>query len=144
MHNYLPIKILFVLLLLSVGFPDAAAEELLRTTRTWEGGEIKYPEGEAEVTSIRLKLNEGETTPFHCHPVPTLGYILKGVVEVETKSGKKIMLNQGESAVEVFRALHRGKAINGPVEIIVFYVGATHIPNTVLPDKDPDSKYCME
>jgi len=118
------------------------AEELLRTTTTWEGGDIIYPEGKPEITSIKLKISEGETTPFHCHPVPTLGYILKGKVEVETKSGKKVTLSEGESVVEVLKTLHRGRAIGGPVEIVVFYAGATSIPNTVLSKDDQSLKYC--
>lgn len=124
--------------------PLLDAEELLRTTTTWEGGELVYPEGKPEVTSYKLTIPEGKPTAFHCHPVPTLGYILKGSVEVETKAGKKIIFNEGDSAVEVLRTLHRGKAIDGPVEIVVFYAGATSIPNTVLPENDPDSLYCDE
>ena len=120
----------------------ANSEELLRTTQTWEGADIVYPVGNAEVTSIKLKIEEGKTTPFHCHPVPTLGYILEGTVEVETKSGKKVTLSEGESVVEVLRTLHRGKALDGPVEILVFYAGAETVPNTVLPADDPESKYC--
>ena len=120
----------------------AHSEELLKTTSTWEGGAIIYPEGKAEVTSFKLKIEEGEVTKFHCHPVPTLGYILKGHVEVETKDGKKTILKEGESAVEVLRTVHRGKAVGGPVEIVVFYAGATNLPNTVLPESDPEHVYC--
>jgi len=79
---------------------------------------------------------------FHCHPVPTLGYILKGDLVIETKNGNKVTLKEGESLVEVMRTIHRGRAINGPVEIIVFYTGATTMPNTVLPENDLNREYC--
>ena len=121
---------------------SATSEELLRTTETWEGGDIVYPSGNAEVSSVKVRIEEGKTTPFHCHPVPTLGYILKGKVEVETISGKRRILSEGESVVEVLRTVHRGKAIGGPVEILVFYAGAESIPTTVFPEDDPESKYC--
>ena len=120
----------------------AHTTELLKTATTWEGETIRYPLGEAEVTSVRLKIAEGETTQFHCHPVPTLGYILAGTVEVETKHGKKKLIKEGESVIEVLRTVHRGKAIGGPVEIIVFYAGATDIPNTVFPENDQQHQYC--
>ena len=120
----------------------APAETLLRSTQTWEGGDIVYPPGTAEVTSVKLTIAEGETTAFHCHPVPTLGYILKGRVEIETSAGKKIIFSEGDSAIEVLRTLHRGRAVDGPVEIVVFYAGATNIPTTVLPENDPDASYC--
>ena len=122
---------------------NLSAEELLRTTTTWAGENIIYPGGQAEITSLKLKLADGETTPFHCHPVPTMGYVLKGTLEVETKAGNKTVLSEGQSAVEVFKTLHRGKAIGGPVEIIVFYAGATHIPNTVMPENDLELKLCQ-
>lgn len=119
-------------------------EPLLQTTTTWEGGKIVYPGGEAEVTAVILRINEGDEPPFHCHPVPTLGYVLTGVVEVETQDGKKRRISQGESVVEVMNTVHRGTAIEAPVEIIVFYAGAQGIPNTVLPADDPEHHYCRE
>lgn len=120
------------------------ADPLLQTTTTWEGGAIAYPEGEAEVTAVILRIEEGQEPPFHCHPVPTLGYVLTGVVQVETKDGRTRRIAQGESVVEVMNTVHRGIAIEAPVEIIVFYAGAKGIPNTVLPADDPDHEHCSE
>ena len=125
-----------------VGMVQINAEELLRTEKTWEGADIKYPTGAPQVTSIKLNIAEGELTPFHCHPVPTIGYVLHGDLEVETKDGKKKMLHKGESVVEVLRTVHRGRAIGGPVEIVVFYIGTTSMPHTVLPENDPNHEYC--
>ncbi len=125
-----------------IGIAQINAQELLRTEKTWEGANIKYPTGAAEVTSIKLNIAEGEVTPFHCHPVPTIGYVLHGDLEVETKGGKKKILHKGESVVEVLRTVHRGRAIGGPVEVVVFYVGTTSMPHTVLPENDPDHEYC--
>ena len=120
----------------------AGSEELLKTQTSWDGEVIYYPQGQAEITSVKLRIKENQVTKFHCHPVPTLGYILQGDVEVETKNGKKIILKEGESAVEVMRTIHRGRAINGPVEIIVFYVGSASMPNTVLPENDVNREHC--
>lgn len=120
----------------------AYTNELLSTTTTWEGEQIVYPEGEAQITSVLLKIAEGEVTPFHCHPVPTLGYILKGKIEVKTQSGDSSVFSEGESVVEVLGTLHRGKALGGPVEVVVFYAGSTSVPNTVLPGDGPDSEFC--
>jgi mannose-6-phosphate isomerase-like protein (cupin superfamily) len=118
--------------LLFIVLPNCVlAEERLKTQTSWDGGIIYYPQGQVE-----------QVTKFHCHPVPTLGYILKGDLVVETKDGNKITLKEGESIVEVMRTIHRGRAINGPVEIIVFYAGSTTMPNTVLPENDLDREYC--
>lgn len=120
----------------------ALAEPLLQTQTSWDGAGFHYPAGQAEVTAIKLAIAPGVTTKFHCHPVPTQGYILKGTVEVETQAGDKIILREGQSVVEVMRTVHRGRAVDGPVEILVFYAGAAGVPNTVLPEQDPDHHYC--
>ena len=120
----------------------AAPEQLLKSTTSWDGGEISYPTGDAEITSIILRLEPGQTSKYHCHPIPTLGYVLKGEVEVETLDGKKIRLKKGDAAVEVMRTVHRGIAIDGPVEILVFYAGATNMPTTVLPNTEAAKTYC--
>ena len=91
---------------------------------------------------MKLYLNKGETTQFHCHPVLTFGYILSGQLEVETKEGRKKLFVQGDSVIEVMRTVHRGKAIDGAVDLVVFYAGAVSIPNTVFPEKDPEHQYC--
>ncbi len=130
-------------LLLFVVLPNwAAAKERLKTQTSWDGGVIYYPQGQVEITSVKLRIEENQMTKFHCHPVPTLGYILQGDLIVETKNGKKITLKEGESVVEVMRTIHRGRAINGPVEIIVFYAGSTTMPTTVLPEDDLNREYC--
>jgi len=130
-------------LLLFIVLPNCVvAEERLKTQTSWDGGVIYYPQGQAEITSIKLRIEENQVTKFHCHPVPTLGYILKGDLVVEIKNGNKITLKEGESIVEVMRTIHRGRAINGPVEIIVFYAGSTTMPNTILPEDDLNREHC--
>ena len=118
------------------------AEELLKSTTSWDGGDIYYPEGNAEITSFILKLEEGQEVPYHCHPVPTMGYVLKGSVEVETANGDKTILTEGQSAIEVMKTVHRGLAVDGPAEIIVFYAGAEGIPNTIMMSDERAKKYC--
>lgn len=131
-----------IILLALLASPLLHAEPILQATTSWDGGEISYPEGQAEITSVILRINEGDKPPFHCHPVPTMGYALKGVVEVETREGKKVVVKAGEPLVEVMRTVHRGVALEGPAEIVVFYAGAEGVPVTVLPENDPDGKYC--
>jgi quercetin dioxygenase-like cupin family protein len=133
---------IFVLFFLNTFMTSVYADILLETSSTWEGGEIVYPKGEPEITSVVLRIGQGEVTQFHCHPVPTLGYILQGSLEVEQKSGKTARFNQGDSVVEVMRTVHRGRAITGLVEIVVFHVGEQSTPNTVLPENDPEFIYC--
>ena len=98
--------LLFVFLLNGV-----SAEELLKAQTSWDGGAISYPKGQIEITSEKIRIEENQVTQFHCHPVPTFGYVLQGAVEVEINNGKKTILTEGESAIEVMRTIHRGRAI---------------------------------
>ncbi len=132
-------KVIFFALLLAGA---TRAEPLLQSTESWDGGSISYPDGEAEITSVILRLEEGAEPPFHCHPVPTMGYVLKGVAEIETVDGKTRRIGAGEALVEVMHTVHRGRAIDGPAEILVFYAGAVGLPVTVLPEQDPDGVHC--
>jgi len=114
---------------------SAAVEPLLQSSTSWDGGEISYPKGKAEVTAMKLTLAENEDVPFHCHPVPTFGYIASGAVEVVTKNGDKTILREGDVAIEVMNTVHKGIAIEGPLEIIVFYAGAEGIKTTLKPEE---------
>ena len=120
----------------------AMAEPLLRTSQSWDGGSFAYPRGEPEITAVILRIEEDQVPPFHCHPVPTMGYVLKGVAEVETRSGEKVKIRAGDPLVEVMETVHRGRAIEGPVEIVVFYAGAEGVPVTVLAADDPEYHHC--
>ncbi|MCX2973288.1 cupin domain-containing protein [Halieaceae bacterium IMCC8485] len=128
--------------LLTMLATTSLAAPLLTTTQSWDAGSIAYPVGQAEIASIVLHLEEGKAAPFHCHPVPTMGYVLQGTVLVETKSGKATTIAKGDALVEVMRTVHRGIAVDGPAELVVFYAGAEGIPHTVLPSDDPGGVHC--
>ena len=138
MQHYRHLKCSFTLLL-AFAFPAIAAaagtELLLKSGKSWDGGSFDYPAGEPEVSILRIRLEDGEETPFHCHPVPTFGYLMKGTLEVKTGKGDTTLIRAGQAAIEVMRTLHRGKAIGGPVEILVFYAGAVNQENT-MPEGD--------
>lgn len=121
----------------------AVAETLLQSTHSWDGGAISYPEGEAEISSVILRIEEGQEPPFHCHPVPTMGYVLRGVARLETQDGKTVTVREGQSVVEVMKTVHRGTAIEGPVEIVVFYAGARGLPVTVMPEDEAAQHHCQ-
>jgi quercetin dioxygenase-like cupin family protein len=124
-----------LLLVLATG-TAYGADVLLETQTSWDGGSLAYPTGKARVTSVMLHIEPGDEPPFHCHPVPTMGYVLRGTLEVETERGDTQRIEAGSALVEVMNTLHRGRAVSGPVDIIVFYAGAEGVPTTVLPGGD--------
>ena len=124
------------------GIAQTTNEELLNSSESWNGGDIAYPEGDPLISSHRVVLENGQQTPFHCHPVPTMGYLVSGTLEVETAEGRTVLLREGQSMLEVMKTVHRGRAVDGPVEIIVFYAGAVGMPNTVLSGSENENGYC--
>lgn len=110
-----------------------SSELLLKTDQSWDGAALHYPKGEAEIVSARVKIQQGAETGFHCHPVVTMAYVLKGTVQVETADGKVTSFSEGESLTEVMNTWHNGKALDDDLDIVVFYAGAKGLPVTVKP-----------
>lgn len=126
-----------MLLLASPAAGNAADVELLhKSGKSWDGGGFHYPPGVPEISILRISLEAGEETPFHCHPIPTFGYVLKGKLEVRTGDGNRILFKEGQAAIEVMGTLHRGRAMCDPVEILVFYTGAENLENSIPAGKE--------
>ena len=53
---------------------------LLKTTQTWNGAPIKYPQGQAEISSLMIEIAPGGETNWHEHPVPSFGVLLEGTL----------------------------------------------------------------
>lgn len=115
-------------------FPASAAEvkPLMKSSTSWDGGSISYPQGTPEISAVQITIKPGEKLPFHCHPVPTFGFIQSGSLIVETADGKTHAFKKDDVVVEVMNTVHRGhnpsKTRN--TVLIVFYAGATTTPTT--------------
>jgi quercetin dioxygenase-like cupin family protein len=107
---------------------------LVKTTMSWNGKPIVYPQGQAEISGMVIEIAPGAETGWHAHPVPSFGMMLEGTLEVTLKDGKKKRLSAGEGLVEVVDTLHNGRNVGkGPVRLVVFYAGAVGKPLTVKP-----------
>lgn len=105
---------------------------LLKTTSSWNGKPIVYPEGQAEITGLLVEIAPGAETGWHEHPVPSFAMVLEGVLEVTLKSGEIIHLKSGDALAEVVDTLHNGRSVGTqPVKIVVFYAGAVGKPLTI-------------
>ncbi|WP_020166930.1 MULTISPECIES: cupin domain-containing protein [Methylotenera] len=130
-----PAIVLATLFLLSLAHNTALALEasksitvtpLLKTTTSWNGVPIAYPNGQAEITGMLVEIAVGGETGWHLHAVPSFGMMLEGSLEVSLKDGSTKILHAGDALVEVVNTLHNGRNIgNTPVKIVVFYAGVT-------------------
>ncbi|HEV8330557.1 MAG TPA: cupin domain-containing protein [Steroidobacteraceae bacterium] len=112
---------------------------LLKTTQTWNGAPIKYPEGQAEITGLMIEIAPGGETNWHEHPVPSFGVLLEGTLEVSLTDGRKKLIKPGEALAEVIATAHNGRNVGTtPVKLVVFYAGAVDKQLTVpRPDAKP-------
>lgn len=98
---------------------------LLKTSNGWDGKQIVYPEGQAEVTALLVEIAPGESTGWHEHPVPSFGFLLEGTLEITLTDGRVKRMQPGEALSEVTDTVHIGRALSKtPVKIVVFYIGA--------------------
>lgn len=109
---------------------------LVEGTRSWDGGDFSYPQGNARMTVTRITMKAGASLPMHCHPVPLAGEVVNGPLEVRKENGETIIIPAGSGLIEVSNQWHYGHAIED-VEILVVYAGADGVPNTVFKDGDP-------
>jgi quercetin dioxygenase-like cupin family protein len=105
---------------------------LLKTTQSWNGAPIKYPEGQAEITGLMIEIAPGGETNWHEHPVPSFGMLLEGTLEISLTDGRKKLMKAGEALAEVTATPHNGRNVGAtPVKLIVFYAGAVDEKLTV-------------
>jgi quercetin dioxygenase-like cupin family protein len=111
--------------------PTVRIVPLLKTTESWNGAPIAYPEGKAEITALWVEIAPGGETGWHRHAVPSFAMLLEGTLEVTTKEGKVKQLHAGEALAEVINTAHNGRNIGDtPVRLVVFYAGAAGLALT--------------
>jgi quercetin dioxygenase-like cupin family protein len=66
------------------------------------------------------------------HPVPSVGMLLEGQIEVNFRDGESKQLRTGEAAAEVVNVYHNGRNTGDvPARMIIFYAGEHGTPLTV-------------
>jgi quercetin dioxygenase-like cupin family protein len=109
--------------------PGIKVTPLLKTTTSWDGKPIVYPQGNAQVTAIKIEIAPGAETGWHLHPMPNFGYVLQGTLEVTLKDGRVKHLSAGDVLPEVVDTLHNGRNVGtDPVQLVAFYVGTVDQP----------------
>ena len=110
---------------------------LAKSTKSWNGRPLpKYPEGEPEVTILKITIPPKTTLPLHQHPEINAGVLLKGNLTVISETKDTLHLKTGDPIIELVNKWHYGiNEGSNPVEIIVFYAGIKGKPITVKKEK---------
>jgi quercetin dioxygenase-like cupin family protein len=111
---------------------NIVVETLAKSSSSWDGKALPaYPQGQPEVTILRIKIPAGAKLEMHNHPVINAGVLIAGELTVVTEDNKTLHLKAGDSIVEVVNKAHYGKNEgNQTAEIIVFYAGVVNKPIT--------------
>ncbi len=110
---------------------------LARSTKSWNDASLpEYPEGNPEVTILKIVIPPKTKLNWHKHPVINAGVLLKGELTVISETNDTLHLKAGEPIIEIVNAWHYGENEGSePAEIIVFYAGVEKAPITILKDK---------
>jgi len=131
---------LCILSLTFAAFPSHAqdtnsikAETLAKTTSSWNGAALPaYPEGQPEVTILKITIPPQSELPWHEHPFINAGILLSGEITVVAEGGETRHVKAGEALVELVNTWHHG--VNDgtvPAEILVVYAGIKDMPVSV-------------
>jgi quercetin dioxygenase-like cupin family protein len=113
---------------------DIEVTTLVKTTESWNGKQLpKYPDGNPEITILKIIIPPKTKLPLHKHPNINAGILLKGELTVISEANDTLYLKAGEPIVELVNTWHFGQNDGTePVEIIVFYAGIQGTPITIL------------
>lgn len=116
---------------------EVKVTQILKATTEWDGSALPpYPSKNPEITILSYEIPPGIRLPMHKHPVINAGVVLQGELTVIAKDGKRLILNPGDSIVELVNKWHYG--VNQgpvPVKLIMFYVGEVGVP-LVIKEKE--------
>ena len=111
---------------------------ILRTRLTSSNQPLKLPQGESELVAVAVDIPAGGATSVHQHPWSRFAYVEKGRLRViNHDTGEAKDFRPGEVLSEAVGQWHEGRAIAGPVRLIVFDIvppGVTNI--TALPVRE--------
>ena len=113
--------------------PGVAVETLVKGDASWDGTLLPaYPQGQPQVTILRIRIPPGVTLPMHKHPVINAGVLITGTLTVITEKNETLRLKAGDPIIEVVDKWHYGKNDGTETaDIIVFYAGTPESPLTV-------------
>lgn len=117
-------------------------ETLAKSSVSWDGQVLlTYPQGQPEITILRIKIPAGAKLAMHRHSVINAGVMLAGELTVITEKNETLHLKEGDSIIEVVDKWHYGKNEGDTTaEIIVFYAGIFNRPITIKSERETGNK----
>jgi quercetin dioxygenase-like cupin family protein len=126
----------------SLSVASGKREILLQTTQSWNGKPYtRYPDGQPQLTTIRLTIAPHTALPWHTHPFPNSVYVLSGTLTLHDRdSGKTQVVHEGQAFGESVDDVHRGESGDEPTVLLITYAGIPGAPTSV-PAKGEKAEY---
>ncbi|MBC8011445.1 MAG: cupin domain-containing protein, partial [Burkholderiales bacterium] len=98
---------------------------LLKTQTDSAGQRLVYPtDGQAEVTAVHVEIAPGGRTGWHVHPLPCVGYMLEGELQVTLIDGRIHTVKAGEALMEMVNYEHEGlNPGTTPAKLVMIVIG---------------------
>lgn len=121
----LPLLALSLLFCHSEEKAEVKVETLAKATTSWNDSILPaYPEGQPEITVLKIDIPPHTTLDLHQHPVINAGVLLKGQLTVVAENGQTLEMKTGDALVELVNTYHYGtNPSDETAQIIVFYAG---------------------
>ena len=128
----LPLLALGLLFCHSEENQEIEVETLTQSTLSWNDSILPaYPEGQPEITILKIDIPPHTTLDMHQHPVINAGVLLKGQLNVVADNGQQLEMHAGDALIELVNTYHYGtNPSDETAQIIVFYAGIKDHPIT--------------
>ena len=108
-------------------------ETLISTNESWNGDLYSYPQGQAQMTLLKITAPVGFRTPVHTHPQPGIAYVVKGKLDCVVTADNTKVFSAGDSFATTFGDTPHYCESVGRESAIVFvaYAGVEEEPVTI-------------
>ena len=108
-------------------------ETLVRASESWNGDLYSYPQGQAQMTLLKITAPVGYRTPVHTHLQPGVAYVVKGTLDCVVTANKTKVFSAGDSFATTFGDTpHYCESVGNESAIVfVAYAGVEEEPTTI-------------
>ena len=129
--------LMFGMLACQAQHDEIKVETLAKSTLLWNDSTlIAYPQGQPEITVLKIDIPPHTQLDMHKHPVINAGVLLKGELTVIADNKQQLNLKAGDALIELVDTYHYGmNKGDETAQIIVFYAGIKGAPITEYEQK---------
>ena len=108
-------------------------ETLLSASESWNGDLYSYPQGQTQMTLLKITAPVGFRTPVHTHPQPGVAYVVKGTLDCVVTADNTKVFSAGDSFATTFGDTpHYCESVGNESAIVyVAYAGVEGDPVTI-------------